>query len=345
MKHLTFITLALGACGLASGEMLYHEPFDYPAGDLTGDGGSGWADAWTDSGNPAVVSAFGLSYSDPSGRILDVSGNSANTANGGTATTISLRDFHTGPLNDVWISLLYQLPASNNKFEGVTFYRGTQKLFSVGNPSSTSTASIQLIKELGLATGTGTGKGVFGQTHFVALKLTKGGGEGGVDRVEAFVDPVLGDIPLSPDATIDGADYDFDRVRLAGQDGSPLLVDEIRVGDNWEDVSPHTTPPDTDSDLDGLTDAQEIELGLDPNESNAAFFAALRANPGWLSLHSPAEITDMSIGGLTMLQNSPGDMSYTFSLRDRFGNPTEDIDRSLTTPPNTRFLRLKIDTP
>lgn len=346
MRYLTSITMALGACGLASGELINHEPFDYPAADLsTHDGGSGWAGAWTDSGNPAVVSGVGLTYSDSTGRVLDVSGGSATSADGGTATTISLRDLSVDPLNDVWISFLYQLPVTNNKFEGVSFYRGTQQVFSVSNPSVTATPAIFLTNNLFGNAGVNTGSGVFGRTHLVVLKLTKGGGAEGADRIEAFIDPGLLDVPSLPAGTIDGTNFDISRVRIAGQDGSALLLDEIRVGTAWEDVSPHTTPPDIDSDADGLTDAQEVQLGLDPNVSNATFIAALRANAAWFSLHTPAEITDISIGGLRVHHNSPGSLGYDFSLRDGFGSPTESIDRPLTTPPLKRFLRLKIESP
>ena len=345
MKCLIWIIMALGACGFASGAMLYHEPFDYPAADLTGNnGGAGWTGAWTDSGNPVVVSTSGLTYSDPAGRILNVSGGSANSADGGASTTISLRDFSSS-LNNVWISFLYQLPATNNKFEGVSFYRASQQVFSVSNPSTTTNAAIYLTNNLFANNGVNTGIGVFGQTHFVVLKLTKSGGTGGADRIQMFIDPVLTVAPSSPAASIDGTNFDIDRVRIAGQNGGSLLVDEIRVGAIWEDVSAHFTPPSLDSDFDGLTDARETTLGLDPNVSNVALIAAVRANASWFSLHAPAEITDMSIGGLNILQYAPGEMEYSFNLRDRFGNLSEFIYGSLTTPPARRFLRLEIEGP
>lgn len=346
MKHITcMIVMTSVACGMSSADTLYSEAFDYPTADLTGgNGGTGWGGAWTDSGNPAVVRGSGLTYSDPSGRTLNVSGQSTDTADGGSATTISFRDFDA-PLNDVWISFLYQLPASNSKFEGVTFYRGTQKVFSVSNPSITTGGAIFLTNDLIASNGVNTGSGVFGQTYFIVLKLTKSGGIDGKDRIGAFIDPILKEAPFSPSATVDGTNFDIERIRIAGQNGGSLLVDEIRVGNNWEDVSPHTTPADIDSDGDGLTDAREISLGLDPEVSNAALIAALRANANWFSLHVPAEITDMSIGGLNIHQDTPGNLGYTFSLRDRFGNPTEIIDRPLTPTPPARFFRLTIETP
>jgi hypothetical protein len=345
MKNLAIIGVALGACGFATGNVLNHEPFDYPAADLSGNnGGTGWPSAWTDSGNPSVVSAAGLTYSDASGRILDVSGKAVTTADGGATTTVSLRDLD-GTLNDVWISFLYQLPAANNKFEGITFYREAQKVFSVSNPSTNATAAIFLTNDLFGNNGVNTGKGVFGKTHLIVLKLTKGGGAEGVDRVEAFIDPFLAEVPTTPTATVDGANFDINRVRIAGQDGNALLIDELRVGTTWEDVSPHTTPADVDSDGDGLTDSQETQLGLDPNMSNAAFFAALRANSAWFSLHSPEEVADASIGGLRVTRPSPTTLGYTFDLRDASGATTETVDRPVTSPPLKRFFRLKIAKP
>jgi len=53
--------------------------------------------------------------------------------------------------------------------------------------------------------------------------------------------------------------------------------------------------PEDDSDGDGLSDLRELQLGLDPFVSNTALFEALRAHPGYLSLHSPQEVFELRI--------------------------------------------------
>ena len=142
--------LIAGLCVLTSAAAapLAYEAFDYAAATpLTAlNGGSGWWEAWAQDGEPAVAGSDGLAYTDTLGNVLDVAGKCADTT--GTATTRSLRDLDGGLANDVWISFLWQLPASNSKFEGVSFYRGTQQVFTISNPSTTTTSSIFLTSNL-----------------------------------------------------------------------------------------------------------------------------------------------------------------------------------------------------
>lgn len=323
------------------------ESFDYaPASPLsTQGGGSGWLAAWFHDGESAGTGSVGLGFTDSLGNVLTVSGRSADTSAG--ATTRSLRVFSGGLLNDVWISFLYQLPASNSKFEGVSFYRGTQQVFSISNPSTISTAAIHLANNLVSSTGTSTGHGIFGRTHFVVLKLTKGGGTGGSDRVEAFIDPVLSGDSLSPAGTINGTNFDIDRVRIAGQDGATLLVDELRIGATFEDVAPHTPAGGADSDGDGLSDTQEAVLGLDPNVSNASLIAAIQAHPDWFGLYRKTEILALGNGGLVLARSGGDPVELTFEVQHS-GNLAswpvlETFTRQVMLPVGKNFLRATLE--
>jgi hypothetical protein len=325
------------------------ESFDYAsASSLSAQGGgSGWLAAWFQDGESAVTGAAGLGFTDSLGNILDVSGLSADTS--GTATTRSLRDFSGGLLNDVWISFLYQLPASNSKFEGVSFYRGTQSVFSISNPSTTATAAIHLANNLVSSNGVSTGRGVFGQTHLIVLKLTKGGGSGGADRIEAFIDPILSSNPSSPAAIVDGANFDFDRVRIAGQDGSQLLVDELSVGEAFADVTPHTAVVDDDTDDDGLTDSQEAVLGLNPNVSDAALIAGIKANPDWFDLYSTSDMLELGNGGVVLQRTSDEPVNLIFEVQQtenltRWGT-LETFNRQVDLPTGKNFLRVTAGNP
>jgi hypothetical protein len=324
-----------------------HEPFDYPAASslTAGGGGSGWAGAWYQDGESASTGTAGMGFTDSLGNVLDASGRSADTTAG--ATTRSLRIFSGGLLNDVWISFLYQLPASNSKFEGVSFYRGTQQVFSISNPSTTSTAAIHLANNLVTSTGTSTGHGIFGQTHFIVLKLTKGGGTGGADRVEAFIDPVLTGNPVSPAGTINGTNFDIDRVRIAGQDGATLLVDELRVGATFDDVAPHVPAGGADSDDDGLTDAQEAALGLDPNVSNASLVAAIQAHPEWFGLYSNAGILALGNGGVVLAKAADEPVDFTFEVQHSSTLASwpvlETFTRQVMLPAGKNFLRVTLE--
>lgn len=348
MKHSGhWLAAAFLTCSCEAAQIA-RESFDYVAASplSTQGGGSGWLGAWFQDGESAITSAAGLAFTDSQGNILNVSGLSADTA--GIATTRSFRDFGSGLLNNVWISFLYRLPASNNKFEGVSFYRGTQQIFSIYNLSTSTSAGIYLTNHLNGAV-INTQQGAFGTTHLIVLKLTKGGGAGGADRVETFIDPLLSSIPSSPAATVDGSNFDFDRVRIAGQDGSSLQVDELRVGDSFADVTPYTAVADDDSDDDGLTDEQETVLGLDPNVSDAALIAGIQAHPDWFDLYSADGILDLANGGVMLQQNADDPVNLILEVQHsedltQWG-ALETYNRQIDLPAGKNFLRVNVMNP
>jgi hypothetical protein len=347
MKNPCFRLAAVGLILPCHAAPMAHEPFDYPAASslTAGGGGSGWADAWYQDGEPVIAGEAGLGFTDAEGNVLNASGRSADTTAG--ATSRSLRIFSGGLLNDVWISFLYQLPASNSKFEGVSFYRGTQQVFSISNPSTTGTAAIHLANNLVSSNGTSTGHGIFGRTHFIALKLTKGGGTGGADRVEAYIDPVLTGDSLSPAAIINGTNFDVDRVRIAGQDGATLLVDELRVGETFEDVAPHDPAGGADSDGDGLSDARETVLGLDPNVNDSALIAAIQAHPDWFNLYSSAGILGLDNGGVVLAKTGDAPVDFIFEVQHSETLTSwpvlETFNRQVVLPAGKNFLRVTLE--
>ena len=251
MKNPCFWLAVAGLLLPCHAARIAHESFDYSAAAplTTRKGGSGWLDAWSQDGDSVITGAAGLGFTDAQGNVLEVAGRCADTT--GTATTRSLRGFEAGLTNDVWISFLWRLPTSNGKFEGVSFYRAAEQVFTVSNPSTTTASSLFLTSNLPSGSSVNSQKGDFDTTHLVVLKMTKGGGTSGADRVELFIDPLLAGTPASPDAVINGSDFDIDRVRIAGQDGATLLVDELRVGETSTTERPDfatctaaITPPD-----------------------------------------------------------------------------------------------------
>lgn len=322
-----------------------HEPFDYASGSsLTNQGGgSGWSGIWFQDGEAANAGTAGLGFTDAQGNILNASGLCADTT--GIATTRSLRVAGSSNLNNVWVSFLYHLPASNNKFEGVSFYRGSQQVFTVSNPSTTGTAAVFLTNNLAGGSNVNTGSGEFGITHLVVLKLTKGGGANGTDRVEAFIDPGLVGSPSSP-TMVDGANFDFDRVRIAGQDGSPLLVDELRIGDSFADVTPHVPAAGMDTDDDGLSDTQEAVLGLDPNVSDESLIAVIQAHPDWFGLYSASGIMDLGNGGVVFQKTNSDPLEFIFEVQHSetliHWSTLETFNRVIDLPSSSKFLRITI---
>lgn len=321
------------------------ESFDYAtASPLTGQaGGGGWSGVWSQDGESAVTGGAGLTFSDPLGNVLDVSGLAVDTV--GIATTRSIRVFSSSH-NDVWISMLFRLPSTNSKFEGVTFARGTQQVFTISNPSNTTGPGIFLVSNLAGGASVNSGQGAFGQTHLIVLKMTKGGGTGGADRVEAFIDPMLTGVPTTPAATINGANFDFDRVRIAGQDGASLLVDELRVGDSFGDVTPHVAAGSEDSDNDGLTDSQERYLGTDPFVSDAELIAGIQAHPDWFDLLSAPQILAQDNGGVVLEQTADDPVNLVFEVQQTqnltLWSTLETFTRRIALPSGKNFLRVSL---
>ena len=332
---------------LHAAELVY-EGFGYPAAAAitSQEGGSGWNSGWTQDGDSGVVSASGLTYTDSFGNVLNVSGLGMETT--GAATTRNFRTVSAGPLTEVWISFLYQLPASNSLFEGITFYRGAAAQFSISNTSVDTSSTITLGNSVSGANAS-THKGIFGTTHFVVLHLIEGGGTSGADKVEAFIDPAFSANPSQPDASVQSANFDFDSIRIAGQNGATLFIDELRIGDSFADVSPHTSGGDIDTDGDGLSDNQETVLGLDPFVSNAALITAIQANPSYFGFYNSTTILGLRNGGVVLPKNGNDPVSFTFEVQ-RSTNlvawPTlETFARSVPLPGNKNFLRVTFDTP
>ena len=342
--------LALAGCiaipaHVRASELVY-EPFNYTAAEnLTSQvGGSGWADGWTQDGQSSVIGTDGLTYTDAIGNILNFAGKTAATT--GTATTRNFRAIANGPLTDVWISFLYQLPASNLKFEGLSFYRGSQALFAISSSSVDPSAAISLGNTLA-GGGVSTQKGSFGVTHFVVLHLTEGAGAGGTDRVEAFIDPLLAGVPSLPDGTIYASNFDFDAIRLAGQDGSTLWVDEFRIGYTFNDVSPHLAVAPSDGDGDGLTDAEEAVLGLDPGHSDAALIAAIQSHPDYFGLYDSTGMLGLGQGGVVLAQTANNPVNFIFEVQHSVNLTAwpafETYSRNVELPDGKNFLRVTLD--
>ena len=347
MKYRCLWLAAVGLLLPCQGAQLAHEPFDYASAAplTTRDGGSGWAGAWYQDGDPVVTGAAGLGFTDAPGNALEVGGKCADTT--GTTTTRNLRVLAAGQTNNAWISFLWQLPASNGKFEGVSFYRGTQQAFTVSNPSTTTTSRLFLTSNLASGASVNSQKGEFGTTHLVVLKMTKGGGTGGTDRVDLFIDPPLASTPSSPDTVINGSNFDIDRVRIAGQDGATVLVDELRVGETFEDVVPYHPAGSVDSDGDGLSDAQEAVLGLDPSVNNSALVAAIQAHPGWFDLYSDAGILGLSNGGVVLAKTGGAPVDFIFEVQQSENLSSwpvlETFSRQVILPAGKNFLRVTVE--
>lgn len=349
IPRVAFAALIL-AGGHACGETLVYEGFDYSPADLTGNnGGSGWTTSWTDSGNPTVVRTPGLTFTDPIGNTLNTHGSALNTADGGIATTISAREVADRNA-ETWISVLIQPQGNFTEFIGVSFY-------DQGLATANARFAIEHAagKDLRLTRRAGTPSPLHsasfattvGTTVLAVIHLIPDGGVG-VDtphRLDVFFNPNLDSEPGAPHASLSISGLQFDRVRIAGQNGKSTVVDELRIGETYADVTPFTPAGDPDSDGDGLTDSREAILGLDPFTSDIKFIAALRANPGFVGIHSPDEITEVKVAGLSLEPTGSDSFEYGLEIRKYDGTLLESITRPVNPNPDNGFFRLALDTP
>lgn len=344
------IIQALGAAILlggstAKGDLQIHDDFAYPDGDLAGSGGQGWTAAWAGT-NPVVVTSPGLTFSDAIGNKLVTSGSALNTADGAAVTTISSRETgeHDG---EAWISVLIQPQNSATDFVGVSFYDNglatADARFAIEHAGG---KDLRLTRRGGGMVNSASFVTTIGKPVLAVIHLVPegGGGDPALDRIDVFFNPVLDVEPVVPHASLTIAGLQFDRVRIAAQNGRACLVDELRVGATYADVTPYVPAPAPDHDGDGLTDAQEAELGLDPFVSDAPFIAAVRANPGLFHLHSASEISDVKLRGPS-ISVSGNAVNYSLDLARPEGVLLESIEKPIPTPPSRLFLRLHLDTP
>ena len=336
--------------GPASAELLVYEGFGYSPADLTGNGGgSGWTTAWTDSGNPTVVRVLGLTFSDANGNTLTTGGSALNTADGGTATTISAREVADRNA-ETWISVLVQPGGNFTEFIGISFYdqglAAANARFAIEHAGG---KDLRLTRRAGTPSPLHTAAftTTLATTVLAVIHLVPDGGTG-VDtphRLDVFFNPLLDSEPAVPHASVSINGLQFDRVRIAGQNGKSTLVDEFRIGETYADVTPFSAPIDPDTDGDGLTNAREAILGLDPNIPDTKLIAALRANPGFMEIHSMDEITDVLVGGLSLESTGSSSFDYDVEIRKPNGTILESIIRPVTQNSDKEFFRLRLDTP
>lgn len=104
--------------------------------------------------------------------------------------------------------------------------------------------------------------------------------------------------------------------------------------------------PEDDSDDDGVSDAREVIMGLDPFVSNAALYAGVKANPGFFSLHSADEIQDFRLHGFSIKKPAVGLMNLSFSMEEATSSmgwdTTEDFQIPVSAGTGRRFYRLSL---
>lgn len=265
------------ACAVrAQAALLAYEPFTNAVGAAiigSGDGG-GFSGAWqaNSSSGVATNTAFGLSYTDPTGNTLATAGGAAffqgSTSASSAMQPIRLFDFSRGTNGTdavtTWISFLVYRTGPTGTLAGNLYGRGAnvphdlntgalQKL-AIGNGSGATSNTVALIPQGSGANLRGATNQFGGVTNFVVVRIEHVAGAAN-DNAYLFVNPPLATEPVLASAgavSTNSFDFSFDRLRVfaggqssAAQPYAELVLDEYRLGETFADVAPiaSNTPP------------------------------------------------------------------------------------------------------
>jgi hypothetical protein len=272
------LLIAVVACSLtvatavtSHATLLVYEPFDYAEGSLAGqNGGIGWGSAWQAGAGGSVVSGS-LSYG-----TLATTGNSLVISGTSGALASTFRTLSTAyGAGTYYVSFIGQRLSPH-----ATLDQNTIRASSFQLHAGTGTSADERISAGKVTTASpnqtynwsmfSDGSGAFVENSttpitdlaFIVWELevadsTDGEGPGvSADIARMWVDPVLGGPLGTPDAELDQTDannhdYLFQKVRLfagAASGGNPyasFAIDEIRIGETLEDVTPVVPEPGT----------------------------------------------------------------------------------------------------
>ena len=260
------VSLATAIVPRASAALLAYEGFDYTAGSsLVGQaGGIGFAAAWGASGGAATIQTPGMNYDSlvTGGNGLFVSGASGTVSifrdlsftrgTEGTTTWISMMHIRTGAQGGTFGpggTPSYLRPVN------LAFFEAGSERFAVGEGTRNQAGNMD-DDVFGYLVGGSVGNAntrwttaPIDQSNFALVRIDHGVGD--VDTAYMWMNPALGSEPsiLSADITTTG-DFDFNRIRPfagnpsaeSGNIGAEGLIDEIRIGETFTDVTPVPEP-------------------------------------------------------------------------------------------------------
>jgi len=249
LKLLT-ATALLSVASPAAADLILYEPFDYPVGNLAGNGGGvGFSGNWTiKSGAPQLTSP-GLTY----GR-LQTSGNGSTSG-----ATQSYRNFSnaglTGDGATYWFSVLFAAPGGGAASTPTlpTFFADNSLLdaqksgfafkFDI-NSSTNATFDTRVNNSISAGVNVSNADW-YADTHLVVGKI-EFSGAAGEDRISIWLNPSLDAAPTDPPLSTHAGDWVDPGARNSffySRYNSPSrTIDEVRLGTTYADVVPVPEP-------------------------------------------------------------------------------------------------------
>lgn len=233
------LTAPSGGSGFS--EPVAYDGFDYLAGAGLGGqaGGTGFTGTWgfTGAGTVATIPSGSLGYTDSQGLSLNTTGNRALAGNPTSRNHRPLAAARGADGTVTYLSFLAD-PNPNAFFWGVEFWNGTaadsNRVLQIGNESG-----------FGVRVRNTTNK-FFAfsddDPHFFVIRIDHLSGN---DLVSVWIDPPLSAEPPAADLFFSSAETGGSIVfnRLGFTDAvnkSAPTVDEIRLGNDWASVTPHS---------------------------------------------------------------------------------------------------------
>ncbi len=339
------IAMSAGLQAQADPDLIAHEPFDYapiqegtdsnlnPTGGIEGlSGGTGFAGGWDDligtitfgTGNRATgVAGIGgfpsgnrttaLEYSDPSGNVLETSGQQARTSFG--SRSVAGRQLNTSYGSDgdtLWLSFLGQSFDSNGGNRWAGFALGDNNGY-IGRPINSGNWGFIGAGSPLIDTGIPAGTAVF----FVARIDF----QPGVDDLAIWIDPALDAEPTLDTAAATGSVNlsSFDTVLMAGRYSTDF--DEFRLGRSFASVTPLVT-----SNISALVDFGATWKYLDDgSDQGTAWTLPGFADGSWasgtaqLGYGDGDEATTLSFGPDSNAKFPTTYFRHTFNVADTSG--------------------------
>ena len=326
-RSLALASVAL-CCGNARAALLAYEPFTNASGTaiIGSAAGHGFSGAWqnySSSQGTATNTATGLNYTDSLSRALVTEGGAGffqglTTANN-SMQPIRLFNFSRGTNGTdgvtTWISFLAvrqgPVNSGNNPYaRGANLPHdlnaGNLQKLAIGNSSGAATNTVGLIPT-GSAGNLKRSEVLFSQVNFIVVRVDHVPGAAN-DNAWLFVNPTLGvepDLASADTNTLGAFDFSFDRLRVfaGGHNGTSqpyaeLIVDEYRLGETYQDVTPYVgaPPPPALAITNAAQAGPDIALAGVGGAAGGAYHLLASANLDTPSTNWPAIATNVFDG-------------------------------------------------
>jgi CxxC motif-containing protein (DUF1111 family) len=225
-----------------NGALVAYEPFAYSGSlsDGTASSAVGFSGSWSCGTAPSIVT--GLSYTG-----LDTTEQSVRSTSGRQTTELA------APLSSgtAWISFLFNVTGNNGGNSSGIFLAnggtglflgyglqpisGTEGALALGSINTTGTA-IKLPAMIDTSF-----RGTYGETPYLIAIKVDFDTDSTNDTVAVYINPTVGEATPGVAATYMVTSFDVGTITGVGMQnsggGHPIIVDEIRVGDSYEDVA------------------------------------------------------------------------------------------------------------